>query len=152
MIFSINILEHTVSRLRHRPTRALEHHVQNLTRGVDLLLTRQKEQDISSRFAQMNLHHRCQGCLNIICLRLCGIQDLNRERSSGNREDRTLEVVLGKLFRVQRCGRDDQFEIFSSLTELFQKTEENVCTCVRALVFECWRSNIQVLLLVMSKI
>lgn len=63
----------------------------------------------------MNLHHGDERCVEVIAFGLFRVQDLDGVRSTGNREDRAAEEVLGELFCIESGGGDDQLQVRSTL-------------------------------------
>ena len=56
--------------------------------GLDLLLARHEDEHVSRRVSEMHCHRLLDGGVDIVLLRGLGEQDVHRERSSGNLEDR----------------------------------------------------------------
>lgn len=80
---------------------ALHAFVEGLTGGVDLLLASEEQQDVPRGLAEMNLQHRYQGGLYVVCLGLFGVQYFNWERPPWDREDARVEEIVGKLLSIQ---------------------------------------------------
>ena len=63
----------------------------------------------------ISLHDGDETSVQIVCLRLPAVHDLDGEGSARNGEDGRLEEVLGELDSVQRGRGDDQFQLGSRL-------------------------------------
>lgn len=66
----------------------------------------------------MDLHDRYQRCIQVIALGLLGVEDFDRERSTGNGENRTAVEVLGKLLGIEGGGSNDNLEVRAPLDGL----------------------------------
>ena len=58
------------------------------------LLARQKEQDVAWGLRQVDLHHGNERSIEVVTLGVFGVQDLDRERATGNGEDGAVEKVF----------------------------------------------------------
>jgi hypothetical protein len=70
----------------------------------------------------MDLHDGDQRGIQVIALGLLRIEDLDRERSTGNGENGTAVEVLGELFGIEGGGSDDDLEVWAPLDGLCDVT------------------------------
>ena len=74
----------------------------------------------------MDLHHRDQGGVEVVRLRLLRVQNFDRKSSTRNRKDRTVVEVGRKLFGVQSRRSDDELQVFPFAGRLFHEAEKDV--------------------------
>ena len=104
--------------LGHRGAEGLHALVEDLARGVDLLLTGQEEQDVALRLGEVDLHDGNEGGVEVVRLGLLGVEDLDGEGAAGDGEDGALVEVAREFFGVKSGGGDDELEVGSALERL----------------------------------
>jgi hypothetical protein len=100
-------------QLRHRRSEGLHTLEEDFARRVNLLLTREEDEDIAGRLGKMDLHNGDEAGVHVVGLGLLGVKDLDGEGVSGNGEDGASEEVLGELLGVEGGGGNDELEIGS---------------------------------------
>mmetsp|Transcript_6522 Transcript_6522/g.22449 ORF Transcript_6522/g.22449 Transcript_6522/m.22449 type:complete len:371 (-) Transcript_6522:170-1282(-) len=93
-------------RLAHLPGLALD----PPARLLDLLLSRQEEQHVALLLVLVNLQHRPDGGLEVVPLRLLGVEDLHREEPSRNLNEWGVHKVGLELLGLQGGGHDHELE------------------------------------------
>mmetsp|Transcript_20640 Transcript_20640/g.59944 ORF Transcript_20640/g.59944 Transcript_20640/m.59944 type:complete len:290 (+) Transcript_20640:1030-1899(+) len=84
---------------------------QFLARLFDLLLSRQKDQNVAGTLALMDLQRGAYGRLDVIPLRLGRVEYLHGEGASGYLEEGRAVKVLLEFFGVERRGHDHHLEL-----------------------------------------
>lgn len=92
----------------------------------NLVFTGQEEQDIALGLGGVNLEDCSDGGLDVVALRLGGVEDLDRVSSSRNRQQRRIVEVSLELLRIKRGGHDDDLEVRSAPGDLLQQRHEDI--------------------------
>mmetsp|Transcript_80034 Transcript_80034/g.214217 ORF Transcript_80034/g.214217 Transcript_80034/m.214217 type:complete len:283 (-) Transcript_80034:1008-1856(-) len=79
---------------------AAQLHLDLVARLLDLLLAREEDEDVARRLAQVDLHRRADRRLQVVPLRLLGVEDLDGEGAARHVHSRAVVEVLLELARV----------------------------------------------------
>eukprot|EP00754_Rhynchopus_humris_P006658 Rhum_TRINITY_DN13182_c1_g1::Rhum_TRINITY_DN13182_c1_g1_i1::g.57091::m.57091 len=97
-----------------------------VARGLDLLLTREEEQDVTGLLVAVDLAHRADGSLKVVGLGLRRVEDVDGEHATRDvHERRGVEVVL-ELLRVEGGAHDDELQVRAARQDLLHQSEEGV--------------------------
>lgn len=82
-----------------------------LAGDLDVLLARHEDQNVTFGACQVHLYRLLDSCVNVVLDDVLAVHDVDGESSARNFEDWHIAKVHGKLVRVHRSGRNDEFEI-----------------------------------------
>lgn len=76
----------------------------------------------------MDLHDRDEAGIQVVCLRLFGVENLHWVGSARDGEDGSLKEVLGELDGIQGGGGHDELHVFALQHRLREKKRRVTCT------------------------
>mmetsp|Transcript_48960 Transcript_48960/g.116583 ORF Transcript_48960/g.116583 Transcript_48960/m.116583 type:complete len:518 (+) Transcript_48960:640-2193(+) len=96
------------------------------TRLLDLVLAREEEEDVALGLREVDLHGRADRRLEIVPLRLLGVEDFDRERAARDVNARAVVEVPLELAGIEGRGHDDELQVRPLAHHLLDQPEQNV--------------------------
>ncbi|KAI6768899.1 hypothetical protein HG531_011088 [Fusarium graminearum] len=96
------------------------------TSVFNLIFTSQEEQNITLRLRSVDLENSSYGSLNVIALRLGGIEDLDRVGSTRDSEQRCIVEVLLEFLSVKSSRHDDNLKVGAAHGNLLEQGHKNI--------------------------
>ena len=104
----------------------LELLLDEVARGVDVLLTGHEDEHVAVGRAQMDLHGLFDGRIDVVLDGGLGEEDLDGKGAAGYEEDGHEAEELRELVRVHGGRRDDELEVLAAADHVAQQAEQHV--------------------------